>query len=319
MHDNPRARFGVVAAALLLDVMLGDPPNRWHPVAWMGTLICRWRNVMPAQGRVRPLLGGGLIALAGGALVGGIGRLLLRLPKPLSWLVETLVLKTTFSLRGLIQAARAVEMALQAGDLPQARYWLGWHLVSRDTRQLNENQIVAATIESLAENLSDGLIAPLFYYRLGGLPAALVYRYLNTCDAMLGYRDSEREWLGKIPARSDDVLNLIPARLTAAGILLAGWLLTRSAQSLSTSVDIYWRDRNKTASPNAGHPMSAMAGALGTELEKVGHYRLGQGLRRPQAADLQRTIWRLVAAAGLCLGALFLYSRNEQGKTDDSI
>lgn len=105
--------------------------------------------------------------------------------------------KTTFSLRGLLDAGKAVYRSLHKGDQEQARHQLAWHLVSRDVSQLTPTQIAAATIESLAENLSGGLVAPLGYYAVGGLPAAGVYRFLNTADAMLGYRDEEREWLGK--------------------------------------------------------------------------------------------------------------------------
>jgi adenosylcobinamide-phosphate synthase len=301
-----------ILLAFLIDTLWGDPPNRWHPVAWMGTLITQLRRRMPASGRLGLLLGGSVIALGGAGLVWGIGlalqRVTARLPWPLHLLAEAAVLKSTFSLRGLVGAARDVETALLAGDLPQARRWLGWHLVSRETGQLDESQVAAAAIESLAENLSDGVVAPLFYYRLGGLPAALAYRYLNTCDALLGYRDAEREWLGKVPARADDIANLIPARLTAWGILVAQRLASNfgAGANLSTAVAIYRRDCAKTTSPNAGHPMSAMAGVLGVELEKVGHYRLGGGLARPQPSDIERAVRLVYLASGLCLGAFYL-------------
>lgn len=304
MKRDASRQLTVVLTAVLLDALWGDPANQWHPVAWMGKLIAGLQKKVPTVGRLRPLLGGGVIAFGGALLLWGIGRLLLRLPDPLRWVVETAVLKTTFSLHGLIAAAKDVEHALQENDLPQARHWLGWHLVSRDTSQLNEQQIVAATIESLAENLSDGVIAPLFYYRVGGLPAALAYRYLNTCDAMLGYRDVTHEWLGKIPARTDDFLNLVPARLTAWGILVPN-LIRRNCAGWR----IYWRDRQKTDSPNAGHPMSAMAGVLGVELEKVGQYRLGRGQRAPQTADIRQAMRLLYAAAFICLSCLFLWRK----------
>lgn len=306
-HEAPR-RLVVVVLALVLDLVLGDPPNRWHPVAWMGTLIARLQAMMPTEGRLQPFLGGGVITLGGGALLWSIGKLLLILPEPLRLLGETAVLKTTFSLRGLVRAAQDVEAALQTGDLPKARHWLGWHLVSRDTSRLTESQIAAATIESLAENLSDGVVAPLFYYHLGGMPAALAYRYINTCDAMLGYRDVAREWLGKVPARLDDFLNLLPARLTAVGIMVSGqWSSTRGQWTEMWRV--YWQNRSQTDSPNAGHPMSAMAGALGVELEKIGQYQLGHGQRAPQTADIRRAIGLLYGAALISLSLLFLWRR----------
>jgi len=180
--------------ACSIDLWCGDPPNRYHPVAWMGSWIHRWQQRAPRQGPRKQFLYGTFLTLAGSTLVGGIGLLMQRgirrLPFPLQWSVEAAILKSTFSIRGLSQASQAVQEALESGELPLARHLVSWHLVSRDTAQLNASQVAAATIESLAENASDGIIAPLLFYRFGGLPAALIYRFVNTCDAMLGYRDA---------------------------------------------------------------------------------------------------------------------------------
>jgi adenosylcobinamide-phosphate synthase len=207
----------------------------------------------------------------------------------------------TFSWRGLSAAAREIRSALEADDLPEARRLLSWHLVSRDTTGLNPSQVAAATIESVAENTSDGIIAPLLYYTLAGLPGALAYRFLNTSDAMLGYRDATYEWLGKVPARSDDLANLAPARITAGLIILA---VALSGEDAKGAWQVWRRDAGKTASPNAGHPMSAMAGALDVELEKVGHYRLGAGGRAPSAEDIRRSVRLLHVVPGLLVGLL---------------
>ncbi|MEM7116581.1 MAG: adenosylcobinamide-phosphate synthase CbiB [Chloroflexota bacterium] len=301
----------VVVAAFAIDLLAGEPPNRWHPVVWMGNLIGRLRGLFASEGEMRQLADGAMIAWGGAALVWGVvamaERILRRLPRPVGFLLEAAVLKSTFSLGGLLRAAEDVEEALYADDLPAARKWVGWHLVSRDTSTLDESQLTAATIQSLAENLSDGVVAPLFYYRLGGLPAALTYRYLNTCDSMLGYRDEAREWLGKVSARTDDMLNLLPARLTAVGILAAGWGLGDSG---AEAVAIYQRDAATTESPNAGHPMSAMAGVLGVELEKTGHYQLGKGQRVPRREDIQRTKRVLLGATVVCLGGIYAIWQN---------
>jgi adenosylcobinamide-phosphate synthase len=182
---------------MALDVLLGDPPNRWHPVAWMGTFINRARRQAPARGK---LLYGGGVALGGAGIVwwmtGGAVGLSRRLPPELGVLLRALLLKMTFSLRSLDSAAAEVEMALRRDDLPAARRLLSWHLVSRKTGALDTPRVAAAAIQSVAENTSDGVIAPLFWYVVGGLPAAFAYRYLQTCDSLLGYRDAEREWLG---------------------------------------------------------------------------------------------------------------------------
>jgi adenosylcobinamide-phosphate synthase len=291
--------------ALVIDRAFGEPPTQWHPVAWMGSTIAAAQRRAPRNGRLGPLAWGALIA-AGGALVfGGLGyaaqRLVRRLPPLLRWPAEAALLKSMLSVRSLSAAAGEVESALAAGNLPEARRLASWHLVSRDTSTLSAQQVAAATIESVAENASDGVVAPLFYYAVGGLPAAFAYRFLNTADAMLGYRDAAREWLGKVPARADDAANLLPARLTAGLLTLSAALLGEDA---GNAWRIWQRDAGKTASPNAGHPMSAAAGALGVELEKVGHYRLGGGQRLPEADDIRRTV-RLMGGAALLAGGLF--------------
>jgi len=209
-----------------------------------------------------------------------------RLPPIAAIFIEALLLKLAFSVRGLAQAGRAVRLSLERNDLTNARELVATHLVSRDTRSLTESQLAAATIESLAENTSDSIVAPLLYYALAGLPGLWVYRFINTCDAMLGYRDAEREWLGKAAARLDDLVNLIPSRLTAGLMLLVGLVRRQASRQ---ALRVWWRDCRATASPNAGHPMSAAAGLLGVELEKVGHYKLGRGQRLPGASDIHRT------------------------------
>ncbi len=295
----------VIPLALLLDLALGDPPNRYHPVAWMGRGIAAAQRWAPRRGRLARLAYGALIAVGGTGLAAGIGRRLeraiARLPNPWRWLAAAAVLKTTLALRGLAAAAEEVRQALEADDLPEARRRLGWHLVSRDTTRLDASQVAAAAIESVAENASDGLVAPLLYYALGGLPAALAYRFVNTADAMLGYRDPHREWLGKVPARLDDLANLLPARLTALLLVGAAALAGEDARGAWRT---WRRDARQTASPNAGHPMSAMAGALGVELEKVGHYRLGEGLARPQPKDIRRALRLVGLVAVLAAGLL---------------
>jgi len=256
--------------ALLLDLALGDPPNRFHPTAWMGSLIAFLGRFRPHKHSAAEFLYGGLLTVIGLALVGGIGLALTwafsRLPLPLNWLLTALILKTTFSLRGLDRAAGEVQTALESDNLSEARRLLSWHLVSRDTSQLSAGQVAAAAIESVAENASDSLVAPLFFYALGGLPLALAYRFANTADAMLGYHDPDREWFGKIPARLDDVLNFIPARLTGLLLICAAAI---SGASTRNAWKITWRDARLTASPNAGVPMSAMAGALSVELQSL--------------------------------------------------
>jgi adenosylcobinamide-phosphate synthase len=304
------AELIVVWLAILIDVSCGEPPNALHPVAWMGSAITAFRRHAPKQGRWRPFLAGMAFVVGGVGAAFAIGalieKLLHGLPVALALLGEALVLKSMFSLCGLARAGRLVGAALQSGDLAGARSLLSFHLVSRDTSALDESQVTAATIESLAENVGDSFVAPLLFFAAAGLPGAIAYRFLNTCDAILGYRDQEREWLGKTAARLDDLVNLVPARVTAALFILTGILFGRS---LRAPASVWLRDRLRTASPNAGHPMSAAAGVLGVELEKVGHYRLGSGQRAPTAADISRAtqlLWGSAALASTAISAVLI-------------
>lgn len=278
-------RFSILIAATLLDLLFGDPPNKLHPVAWMGTYINKLQPSDTTKPRQILFMHGVFISLSGVSLMLLLGKLLEHLSSklPMVMALEAITLKMTLSYSGLQHAASSIEQALVEGDLTESRRLLGWHLVSRDTENLTEGQIAAAAIESVAENASDGVIAPMFYYLVFGLPGALAYRYSNTVDAMLGYRQVHYEWLGKFPARLDDILNLLPARLTALLIALVG-------SNHSSAVTTWQRDSSLTASPNAGHPMSAMAGALEVSLEKVDHYVLAAGNREPRSTDIRRSI-----------------------------
>ncbi|MBN2115527.1 MAG: cobalamin biosynthesis protein CobD [Anaerolineales bacterium] len=300
----------VMVIALLFDMLLGDPPNRFHPTAWMGSLIGVLKRFRPYGNRLAEFMYGLFIVCIGCGLAAGAGWMILVLTSSLpAWsglLIEALLLSLTISLRGLDRAAGEVQTALEKHNLPEGRRLLAWHLVSRETAQLNESQVAAAAIESVAENASDGIIAPLFFFALGGLPAVFAYRFANTADSMLGYRDPEREWLGKIPARFDDVLNFIPARLAGLFIVLSAPFC---GASLGRAWNVMWREAHRTASPNAGVPMSAMAGALGVELEKVGHYQLGQGLRFPNTHGLLRARRLLYVSVWMAALVFLLWSR----------
>ena len=309
-------RWGIMVLALLLDGIFGDLPNRWHPVAWMGTAIIATRRHAPHGGAAAQFAYGASVTFIGATLIAALGtaltRLCQRLPRPLNWLAEALLLKQTVALAGLGRAAAAVYTPLAHGDEGEARHQLSWHLVSRDTATLDTPRIAAATIESVAENSSDGVVAPLVYYAVVGLPGALAYRWLNTIDSLWGYRDPAREWLGKAGARTDDVVNWLPARITALLLLAAAHWSGQSGQTWR----IWRRDADLTASPNAGQPMSAMAGALGVELEKVGHYQLGAGLPLPTAHDIPRavTLMRAAVVLGMGLSGLLFLIRHKSAR-----
>jgi adenosylcobinamide-phosphate synthase len=298
--------LAVLACALLLDVLMGEYPALLHPVVWIGKAISLLLRLAPASGWRRQLAFGAFLATAITSLVVAASIAALRLTAEVPWLqfiVAAFLLKSSFALRELGSAAARVRVAIERGDLPRAREALR-SLCSRDPSQLDEESLLAATVQSLAENASDSFVAPLFFFLLLGVPGALAYRAINTLDAMVGYR-GRYEWLGKAPARLDDVVNWLPARLTAVLFLCAGWLLRCD---LRGGWRIFRRDGGNTPSPNGGRPMAMMAGLLGVKLEKKGAYALGDP-SEPIEAGAVRRAWRVVAAAGwlmsvLCAGAI---------------
>lgn len=270
----------------------------------MGTLISALKpNGQEGLTESELLVRGMTITMVGTSLMLLIGIVVKQLGQRYLFgaLLEVVLFKWMFSLKGLSQAASSVHKALIRDDLTEARRLTAWHLVSRDTSQLDKSQIAAAAIESVAENTSDGVIAPIFYYLVLGLPGALIYRFANTADSMLGYRHDQYEWLGKIPARLDDLLNLVPARLTALLITITSTITQDNTQG---ALATWRRDRSLTASPNAGQPMSAMAGALDVSLTKVDYYTLGEGNRQPRPKDIQRSIYLMRTAVLLFVGLI---------------
>jgi adenosylcobinamide-phosphate synthase len=291
----------VIALAVAIDLATGDPPNRYHPVAWMGVALARGRSALARGGPIRLLLAGGALvattAAAAAAAGWGVDLAAAHLG-PAGVVLQALALKSCLALRGLVQAAAGVARRLAAGDLAAARVAVGRDLVSRGTATLDESQIASATIESVAENLTDSLLAPVLCFVVFGLPGAAAYRVINTADAMIGYREGALEHFGKVAARLDDLVNLMPARLAAVALVLGAWLAGAHGRG---ALETLRRDRGRTASPNAGWTMAAMAGALGLTLEKPGVYRLGTG-RPPAASDIANSLEVFRAAAGVGLG-----------------
>ncbi len=266
------------------DLLLGEPPNHLHPVVWIGTVARQLERAAPARNPQRQFVFGlGLAVLPPLTYALLTARLWRRLAQvsPLALLLTVPVLKSTFAIQELRRAGRRVQQALRADDLAAARTALR-SLVSRDPATLDAGLVAAAATESLAENLSDSIVAPLCYWACFGLPGAVAYRAINTHDALFGYH-GQYEWLGKAAARLDDLANMLPSRLTA--LLLIGAAALSGADPRQALI-VMRRDARMTESPNAGWPMAAMAGALGVELAKVGHYRLGAGGAPPTAATV---------------------------------
>ena len=295
----------VLVLAIVLDVVLGDPPSRMHPVAWIGAALARGRRALCAGGPGRLLFAGAALtllcataaALVAAGVVAAAGHL-----GAAGVLTEALALSTLLSLEGLARAARKVAAPLARGEIAAARAAVGLHLVSRPTATLEPGQVASAAVESVAENLTDAFVAPAMFYLALGLPGVAVYRVVNTADAMIGYREGCLECFGKAAARLDDVLNFVPARVAAVCLVAAAGL---GGAAPGRAWRVMRRDAARTASPNAGWTMAAMAGALGVQLEKPGAYRLGDGAW-PEVSAIERSVRLVSIAAALCTLALAL-------------
>jgi adenosylcobinamide-phosphate synthase len=278
--------FIILAGALALDLLLGEPPLVLHPVVWMGKIIMLWEKGGWFKSPIAQFIYGAFFTLFTIGLFAAPAYFLLHFLK--GWnlfafiIVGALIFKTTFSFRELRQAALKIKVLLLKKDLESARFNLR-ALVKRQAHDLPEPLIVSAVAESMAENISDSFVAPLLYFLVLGIPGAIAYRVINTLDAMIGMH-GKYEYLGKFAARLDDLVNIVPSRLTALLIVLAAFLMrSRGRQAWR----ILLRDHSRTESPNAGYPMSAAAGALGVQFTKTGHYQLGDARQpmQPQTVD----------------------------------
>jgi adenosylcobinamide-phosphate synthase len=324
-----------VLVALAVDRIWGEPAVRWHPVVWMGAYL-GWagQHIAPlvplsSSAQATQAMGShqrhafwrGALAWSAGALgvwlLGWAAAWLLSAAT--GWLQAVLLgllLKPMLAWRMLRDEVVAVEVALDpalGGSLAAGRARLAW-LVSREVSALTKDQVRESAIETLAENLNDSVVAPLFWFAVAGLPGAALYRFANTADAMWGYRGARQgrdwTWAGKWAARADDGLSWLPARLTAGLLALV-------------CDRLWWRElgaqARQTPSPNSGWPMAAMALALDVRLGKPGVYQLNPSGRNPQAADTARAlrlsgrVVGLLAALAVLMAVAFAAPAMAQG------
>jgi adenosylcobinamide-phosphate synthase len=260
--------------ALVLDSLIGDPRTNWHPVVVIGNLIARLEKALlkPAASPAAKKLAGLLLVVAVLALTyAAAWSLLAALAAlhPFGHLAgSAILLAFAISPRSLAEAGREIQHLLEAGDLEQARQKVGW-IVGRDTARLETPEITRATVETVAENIVDGIISPLFYAALGGAPLAVLYRAVNTLDSMVGYKNDKYYDFGLVAARTDDVFNYIPARITGLLVVAAAFLLGLDARAAAVAI---WRDASRHPSPNSGIPEAGVAGALGVQLGGLNYY-----------------------------------------------
>jgi len=291
--------LAVLAGALVLDLLIGEPPETLHPVVWIGKVIGKTREFFEGSPGAR--LAGGVVAILIPAVSGGLAYLVItfgayfwELAGPI---LGILLLKSTISVKSLLGTVKSVGEQIES-DPDGAREGL-LALVGRDRSELSEGEMRSAAIESLFENLVDSVIAPLFYFALGaifgygaGVALAIFYKSVNTLDSMLGYRTEALRDYGYLSARLDDLLIWFPARISVPFVSLVAFSLR--------AISISLRDWKEPPSPNSGWPMGAAAGGLRVKLVKKGVYTIAGEYELPGAEDLR-------AAVGLAVRSIDLY------------
>ena len=270
----------IIGLALGLDFTFGDPKNRYHPTAWIGRIIARLTPLSKNKNPQLEKFGGIFIIIIPVVVVVSLLQILDLGISILTtdWITITatsvagiILLKSTIAIRGMERYALAVMTSLENENLDSARTNLSM-IVKRNTADLDKNHVISGVLESVSENTVDGITGPLFYYAIFGLPGAFVYRIINTADSMIGYKSDMFKNIGWFAATCDTILNYIPSRLTGLIMIISAAILQNNWKE---SYKIMLRDGKKTASPNAGYPMAALAGALETKFEKLDHYSLG--------------------------------------------
>ena len=272
----------IIFFALALDFTLGDPKNKFHPTAWIGFMIAKFTPHLKNSSDNLEKLGGVVLIILSSPIVVSLIKFLAfginlisidSLSILISVIVGGILLKTTIAIKGMEKHALAVVTSLENENISSARDHLS-KIVKRNTKDLDKNHVFSGVIESISENTVDGITGPLFYFGLFGLPGAFVYRVVNTADSMIGYRTNIFKDIGWFAATCDKILNYLPSRLTGFVMIFSAMILGNDWRQ---SYKIMIRDGTKTESPNAGYPMAAIAGALGTKFEKINYYSLGDG------------------------------------------
>ncbi|MDH2907864.1 MAG: cobalamin biosynthesis protein [Candidatus Nitrosotalea sp.] len=278
-----------VMFALALDLIFGDPKNRYHPTVWMGKLIGKSIPYVKSQNPITDKINGVFLLVL---LITMVSILITSLSYSLKYIENLdsnglykilfmgasivlvgILLKTTIAIKGMEEHASKIMSSISKNDLDGARVQLSM-IVKRDTKNLDKQHVISATLESISENIVDGITGPLFYFSIFGLIGAFVYRTVNTADSMIGYKTEIFRNIGWFTANCDKILNFLPSRLTSLVMIFSCIVLK---EDWKHSIYIMKRDGPKTESPNAGYPMATLAGALGIKFEKMEHYVLGDG------------------------------------------
>ncbi len=302
-----------ILIGFLLDCVFGDPRRFPHPICLIGNFISFMekvlRRIFPKSERGE-LAAGAVLAAVVPAAAFGVSFVILMLCQAVSpvlkFAVETFFCYQIFAAKSLKDESMRVYRYVEAGDIENSRKYLSW-IVGRDTKELGFEKIDKAVVETVAENTSDGVVAPLLFMAIGGALLAFLYKGVNTLDSMVGYKNDRYLYFGRASAKLDDLLNFIPARLTGLA-MCAGAFFT--GLDFRQAFRIYRRDRKNHSSPNSAHPESACAGALNVQLGGDAYYfgklyrkkTIGDDIRPVESGDIRLAIRLMYAASVICLG-----------------
>ena len=313
VFEEPMKNYSLILIAIALDLLIGDPVTPIHPVRLIGNLILKIENILYNSTFPKRLAGFIAVSTTLGIVI-IIFYFLYNLTSFIPYgkeVFSVLIFYSTIAIKDLAAHGMRVKRALDNNDIMLARNYVGM-ILSRDTKKLTQNKIITGTVESISENSSDSIIAPIFWGLILGPVGALSYRVINTMDAMWGYKNERFINFGRAAAILDDVVNFLPARITGVLICLVsglnGWGSGKDAgNQLITVWGIMIRDHSKTASPNAGYPEAAMAGALGIQLGGKASYfgkiivkpEIGDNIRDPETGDITKSLRIIVIAVML--------------------
>ena len=304
----------ILLLAVAFDILIGEPPAALHPVVWIGKVIGVLKKAAPTEHRKAYGTFLAVITIVFASAIGYIALAISQIPaipQTLGYLIAAYFLKSTFAIRSLLAPAMEIYEDIVKNKLQSAREKLPIY-VSRDPSNLNKEQMSSAVIESMAENLVDGILSPIFYYVLlgpFGLVGAYAFKAVNTLDSMVGYKDDTHLELGYFSAKLDDVLNWIPARISVMFIAITV-LVTDTSENKSrisgfiNSIKSAKSEGCNTPSPNSGYPIAAASGALGIRLEKPETYVIGDVFSNPKPKDIKRAS-QLIGTAAILSIAVF--------------
>jgi adenosylcobinamide-phosphate synthase len=275
----------IILIAVIIDVILGEPPSKIHPVVLIGKLITIIKSILK---KYNNKISGVILTITILTVFIFIFGIILKIStyNPYLYvLISAILLSTTFAIKSLFDSVKLVKRDINI-SLTKAQNSLSF-LVSRDTSKLSETDVISAAIETLTENITDSIISPLIYTFIFGVLGAVFYRVVNTLDAMVGYKNPENINIGWFPAKLDDILNYFPARITGLLVIIASFFMKLDWKN---AYKIMMRDAKKTPSPNSGYPMAATAGALGIQLKKPGYYELGDNINSLESETILKAI-----------------------------